>query len=238
MQVEQSTVLVIEDDPLVLEIIRSNLPLDGWQVEVGVSGGEALTLIEQIAPDVLVLDLMLPEIGGLGICRQVRDHQEPHVANLPILMLTAMAMQSDKLAGFEAGADDYLTKPFDPRELHARLLALIQRVRRLANGPSAPQIELGDLRLNLRKRIAVCADQLLHLKPQEFDLLYAMARRPGEVFTREDLLKEVWNYSIAVDSRTVDIHISRLRRKLKEVNPITTVQIQTVHGVGYTMEAV
>jgi two-component system response regulator ResD len=178
---------------------------------------------------------MLPDKSGLAFCQELRQYPDEQIAQIPILMLTALAMPEDKLNGFHAGADDYLVKPFDPRELHARLQALLKRTRRgqeSANGV----IRRGMLALCLETRKAVYHGIVLSLKPQEFDLLLAMAQQPEKVFSREDLLKEVWGYSMVVPSRTIDIHVSRLRQKLKEASPRAENFIQTVHGIGYKLE--
>lgn len=228
-------VLVVEDDLLVLEIIESNLFLDGWQVITETVGSQALESIKRISPDVVVLDIMLRGGNGLDLCRQVRNSQNEELANTPILMLTALASQSDKLAGFSVGADDYLTKPFDPRELDARLKALLKRTKP-SNSDIKTNIRIGALQLDPNTYLATYRGKVIGLKPQEFDLLFALAQKPGHVFSRQDMLEQVWGYSYPVDSRTVDIHISRLRQKLRGVSGEAYHLIRTVYGVGYKLE--
>ena len=230
-------VLVVEDDSFVLEIIESNLSLDGWKVVTEPSGTQAVEAIKQVSPDVVVLDIMLKGGNGLEVCRQVRDSQDETIAKIPILMLTALATQSDKLNGFSVGADDYLTKPFDPRELDARLKALLKRTQNLGT-TEKKVIRVGSLQLDPNAYVASYTGEVISLKPQEFDLLFALAQKPGHVFSRQDILEQVWGYSYPVDSRTVDIHISRLRQKLKEVNEEGEYLISTIYGVGYKLEYV
>lgn len=229
------TVLVVEDDLLVCEIIRSNLTKDGWNVVLANSGRQALEHLNGCLPDAIVLDIMLPGMSGLELCKQLREHDNKELGEIPILMLTALARQSDKLDGFSAGADDYLTKPFDPRELDARLRAILKRVKPV-DEQTEGIIQLGALFLDSKRRLAFCHDSVLQLKPQEFDLLYAMGQEPDRVFSRDDLLKQVWGYSIVINSRTVDVHISRIRQKLQEACPEASILIQTIHGIGYKIE--
>jgi DNA-binding response OmpR family regulator len=185
----------------------------------------------------VVLDIMLRGGNGLDLCRKIRDSENEKLANTPILMLTALASQSDKLAGFSVGADDYLTKPFDPRELDARLKALLKRTKPLSSNEKKI-IQTGALQLDPNTYLATYKGKVISLKPQEFDLLFALAQNPGHVFSRQNLLEQVWGYSYAVDSRTVDIHVSRLRQKLRKVSGDADRLIRTVYGVGYKWEDV
>lgn len=227
--------LVVEDDPLVLEIIEINLPVDGWQVMSATNVEAARCLLKDARPDVIVLDIMLPGVSGLELCQEIRQHPDTAIAHLPILMLTALASQKDKLSGFQLGADDYLTKPFDPRELDARLRALLKRSGYDLEGASTT-IRRGALWLHLESRQVICNGKTVDLKPQEFDFLCALAQQPDKVFSRTELFREIWKYSQPIPSRTIDTHASRLRQKLKKAHPLGDLMIETVHGIGYKLK--
>ena len=230
------SVLVVEDDALVAEIIQLNLPRDGWDVTLACSAAGCLQALRRKLPDVIVLDLTLPDLSGIELCRQIRAGIVAGATAIPVLMLTARAAQIDKLSGFEAGTDDYLTKPFDPLELDARLKALVKRA--VGDGPTGGRIEVAHLSLYPKSRVVLFRDHSVALNPQEFDLLLALARKPGTVFSRQELLQLVWGYAVAADSRTVDIHISRLRKKLRATGSGSEGAdlIQTVYGIGYKLE--
>ena len=217
-------VLVVEDEKEIRDLVRYNLERAGFRVATAADGEQALQQIFASRPDALVLDLMLPGRNGLEVLREVRD--EPTTRELPVLLLTARTTEMDKLLGFEHGADDYLTKPFSPRELVARMQALLRRTR---PSRSVPVLQSGELRIDEPAREARFQDRLLTLTPREFDLLSFFARNPGRVLSREELLRKVWGYDYLGETRTVDVHVRRLRRKLGEEHAT----IETVLGSGY-----
>jgi len=218
-------ILVVDDEPDLLELVRFNLSQAGFAVDTATAGREALEKVRRSPPDLLVLDLMLPDVSGNDIARQIRS--DPGLADLPILMLTAKSEEVDRVVGFELGADDYVTKPFSPRELILRVKAVL---RRRSAAPSAtPGLEHGALRLDPdRHRCFVKGDEV-DLTAKEFKLLTTLMSRPGRVLTRERLLDEVWGSEITVTSRTIDTHLKRLREKLGAAGDL----IETVRGVGY-----
>jgi two-component system phosphate regulon response regulator PhoB len=218
-------ILVVDDEPDLLELVRVTLTQSGHQVDTAASGREALDALRRRRPDLLILDLMLPDVSGTELCRRLRSERE--TATLPVLMLTAKADEVDRVVGFELGADDYVTKPFSPRELVLRVAALLRR----SAAPSDPQgiLESGALRLDpARHRCFVGGDEV-ELTSKEFDLLRGLMSRPGRVLTREVLLEQVWGADITVTVRTIDTHLKRLREKLGPAGDL----IETVRGVGY-----
>ncbi len=221
-------ILVVDDEPSIVELIRVNLEDAGYDVDEAVTGNEALSAFQQNTYDLLVLDLMLPGVDGFEVCRQVRK-----VSSIPIIMLTAKADEIDRVLGLELGADDYIVKPFSPREFVARVKAVLRRI------PSSPQssevLEYGRLRLNLERRSVEIDGEQLQLTPKEFDLLQVLVRHPGRIFEREFLLEQLWEYDYMGGTRTVDVHIRRLRQKLTE-HPSYADAIETVHGIGYRMQ--
>ena len=221
-------VMVIEDEKEIRDLVRYNLERAGYRVAAADDGEAGLQRLFDSRPDVLVLDLMLPGRSGMEVLREVRA--EPATRDLPVLVLSARSAEMDKLEGFEHGADDYLTKPFSPRELVARVKALLRRAQ---PGKSEGVSELGALRIDALSREAAYAGQTLTLTPREFELLAFMARRPGRVFSREELLRKVWGYDYVGETRTVDVHVRRLRLKLGTGARL----IQTVTGAGYKMVA-
>jgi len=217
-------VMVIEDEKEIRDLVRYNLEREGFRVAVESDGERGLEQVFASRPDALVLDLMLPGRNGLEILRELRA--EPTTRDLPVVVLTARGAEMDKLLGFEHGADDYLTKPFSPRELVARVRALLRRSR----PATEPKIaEVGPLRIDPLSREAHVDDQALTLTPREFDLLWFFAQHPARVLTRDELLRKVWGYDYLGDTRTVDVHVRRLRIKLGA----TARLIETVTGVGY-----
>jgi len=219
-------VLVIEDEKEIRDLVRYNLERAGFRVTAVGDGEEGLRRLFAARPDALVVDLMLPGRSGLELLREVRA--EPSTRDLPAIVLTARSAEMDKLLGFEHGADDYLTKPFSPRELIARLQALLRRSR-----PSREpaHIEVGDLSVDTSAREASYSGRALTLTPREFDLLAFLALHPGRVLSREELLRKVWGYDYLGETRTVDVHVRRLRVKLGEPNRV----IETVTGAGYKL---
>jgi DNA-binding response OmpR family regulator len=217
-------VMVIEDEKEIRDLVRYNLEKAGYRVAAAGDGEEGLKQLFASRPDALVLDLMLPGANGLEILREVRG--EPTTHDLPVLVLTARSAEMDKLLGFEHGADDYLTKPFSPRELVARVKALVRRAR-----PSgmARNIVSGALTVDLDAREVQLGDARLDLTPREFDLLAFLARHPGRALSRDELLRKVWGYDYVGETRTVDVHVRRLRAKLGDAHPC----IATVLGAGY-----
>jgi DNA-binding response OmpR family regulator len=219
-------VLVIEDEKEIRDLVRYNLVRAGYRVAAVADGDQGLERLFAARPDLLVLDLMLPGRNGLEILREVRG--EPTTRDLPVIVLTARSTEMDKLLGFEHGADDYLTKPFSPRELLARVEALLRRSR---PDRAEGSIEIGDLRLDALTREATWKGKPLTLTPREFELLAFLAGRPGRVFSREELLRKVWGYDYVGETRTVDVHVRRLRAKLGEKSHV----IETVTGAGYKL---
>jgi phosphate regulon transcriptional regulator PhoB len=221
-------VMVVEDEKEIRELLRYNLERAGFRVAAFADGEEALERLFASRPDAVVLDLMLPGRSGLEILREVRS--EPATRDLPVIVLTARGAEMDKLLGFENGADDYLTKPFSPRELVARIQALLRRARPAGE---AGVVEAAGVRVDTLAREAVLGGATLGLTPREFDLLAFLVRHPGRVFSREELLRKVWGYDYVGETRTVDVHVRRLRAKLGTAHTA----IETVTGSGYKFVA-
>ena len=222
-----STVLVVEDEPALASTLSYNLRKDGHNVLTAVDGAEGLQAARAQDPDVIVLDLMLPKIDGLEVCRRLRADSD-----VPILMLTARGEEMDRVLGLELGADDYLTKPFSMRELTARVRALLRRSAARTDLPVAPSIVTGRLRIDPRGRTVLRDGRDVLLKAREFDLLFFLARNPGQVFTREQLLERVWGYEFFGGSRTVDVHVRWIRAKIED-DSAQPGHLLTVRGVGY-----
>ena len=216
-------ICVIEDEHVIASAVAARLRAEGFEVETAADGHEGVKLCERTRPDLVVLDLMLPGIDGLEVCRRVQRDRP-----VPVLMLTARAEEADVLVGLGVGADDYMTKPFSPRELVARVKALLRRIERRPAATEA--VRLGALELDPEARKVTVDGEPVHLTPTEFDLLRVLAARPGAVLTREQLLAEVWGWRDGSGQRTVDSHVRGLRRKLGPQH------IRTVHGVGYAVE--
>jgi two-component system response regulator RegX3 len=224
------TILLVEDEPTLRETLAYNLEQDGYRVITAADGREALERFRAQPPDLLVLDLMLPELSGMEVCRIVRQ-----VSDVPILMLTARDSEIDKVVGLEVGADDYVTKPFSLRELQARIRALLRRTdATLATEPAVSTVRLGDVDVDLAGHQLLRDGQPLPVKPKVFELLAFLLRHPGQVFTREQLLQDVWGYDYAGETRTVDVHIHALRALLEPDTSEPTL-VQTVRGVGYVL---
>jgi len=224
--------LVVEDEPNIRELISLHLGLEGLHVTTAVDGEAALRMTGAESFDVVVLDLMLPKIDGVTVCRAIR--REGSNADVPILMLTAKREENDKVVGLESGADDYLTKPFGVRELVARVRALLRRprVQKTGTASTAAPIEAGPLRVDPSRRQVLVDGRAVDLTPHEFDVLYLLASSPGIVFTRDILLERVWTNDVHVTERSVDTLVKRLRQKI-ESNPAEPKLILTVWGTGY-----
>jgi len=221
------TVLIVEDEPALASTLSYNLRKNGFNVMSAADGLAGLQAARRERPDVIVLDLMLPKMDGLEVCRRLRTESD-----VPILMLTAKSEELDKVVGLEVGADDYLTKPFSMRELMARVKALLRRSGTRKEGGSAARIVAGTLELDARGRTVTRAGQEVALKPKEFDLLFFLAANAGQVFTREQILEQVWGYDFFGGSRTVDVHTRWLREKLEDA-PSRPKHLLTVRGIGY-----
>jgi two-component system, OmpR family, alkaline phosphatase synthesis response regulator PhoP len=220
----EKTVLVVDDDTKTVELVKLYLNRDGYGVLTAYDGVEALRVARESNPDLIVLDLMLPDMDGLEVCRTLR-----HESDTPIIMLTAKTTDQDKLTGLDSGADDYVTKPFSPKELAARVRAVL---RRLPGERGPVQIEFKDLTMNFARRQAWLCGKPLALTDIEFKLLGVLAREPGRVFTRGDLIEKALGYDFAGFDRTIDVHILNLRRKM-EPSPNRPQYIKTVYGAGY-----
>jgi len=224
-------ILVIEDDKDIVELVRYNLEKDGFQVASTGDGGTGLAQLRKAPPDLLVLDLMLPKVSGLDICKDVR--RDASLNRLPILILTAKGEEADRVVGLELGADDYVTKPFSPRELVARVKALLRRAEPAT--PSEKALEFGALRIDPAAYRVTRAGKPVPMSTLEFRLLYFLAVRPNRVFTRDQLLDGVWGTERFVTPRSVDVYVRRLREKV-EIDPQHPVYMKTVRGAGYLFE--
>ena len=227
-----SKILIVDDEPVLLETLAYNVQRDGHQVITAGTGLSALEVARKERPDLILLDLMLPEMSGLEVCRILRQKG----VTAPIIMLTARDQEVDKVVGLELGADDYLTKPFSMRELLARIGALLRRLRMVqAAQADGDVLRVGPVNLDLRSRRVHRDGEIVPLKPKEFDLLAFFLRHPGRVWTREQLLEQVWGYDYPGDTRTVDVHVRWLRQKI-EPDPSEPRYLQTVRGAGYRFE--
>jgi two-component system alkaline phosphatase synthesis response regulator PhoP/two-component system response regulator ResD len=220
-----STVLVVDDEKNIVQLARLYLSKEGYEVEAAFDGLEALKKAKSVRPDLIILDLMMPEMDGLDVCKELRK-----TSNVPIIMLTAKGDDIDRIIGLEIGADDYMTKPFNPRELVARVKAVLRRTAQ--DAPSQAVLEAGDLRLDTASREVTLDDEAITLRAKEFDLLTAFMRYTGIVLDRERLLQLVWGVDYYGDTRTIDVHVAWLREKLAAAK---NVKIQTVWGVGYKL---
>lgn len=218
-------ILVVDDEALLVKGIKFNLENEGYQVECAYDGASAIELARNGRFDLIVLDVMMPEVDGLETCMRIREF-----SNVPIIMLTAKSEDADKLMGFECGADDYLTKPFNILELKARVRALLRRSGAQQNREAV--LTVGELSLNTEERVAIRDGKTVDLTAKEYDLIELLMRNPRRVFSRDHLMNVVWGYTYAGDYRTVDVHIRRLREKL-ERNPAEPEHILTKWGVGY-----
>jgi DNA-binding response OmpR family regulator len=226
-----ATVLVVDDEPIVRDVVTRYLERDGHRIVAAADGDEARVLIEQEAPNLVVLDVMLPgETDGLSLCRWIRS-----TSDLAVILLTARGEETDRIVGLELGADDYVTKPFSPRELASRVRTVLRRAQ-----PAVPlprqRVEVGPLRIDAGRRQARRGGELLRLTAREFDLLWFLASNANRVFSRDQLMARVWGYSAALDTGTVTVHVRRLREKLEE-DASQPRLLETVWGVGYRLRA-
>jgi DNA-binding response OmpR family regulator len=217
------SVLVVEDESSIASFVALYLKNAGYAVRTAATGNEALAQFQASTPGLIVLDLMLPDIDGIEVCRRIRK-----TSDVPILMLTARDEDVDKIIGLEVGADDYLTKPFNPRELVARVKSILRRASPERRQVESKQLRHGQLLIDAGRREVRVGDEEIQLAPKEFDLLWELLDHRGLVLTRDQLLERVWGYTFAGDTRTVDVHVRQLRRKLGDASPIVT-----VWGVGY-----
>lgn len=224
-----SKILVVDDDPNVVELIRLYLERDGNEVLIANDGVAGLELAREELPDLIVLDLMMPRMDGMEVCRTLRAE-----SSVPVVMLTAMVEEDDRLAGLDLGADDYVTKPFSPRELAARVRAVLRRTGRDREDAGPVVLVSGPFAVDLRQRSVTIARTLVTLTPTEFRLIAMLVQEPGRTFSREQIIDRVFGYDFNGFDRTVDAHMSSLRRKV-DVVPGTAKQIQTVYGSGYKL---
>jgi two-component system, OmpR family, response regulator ResD len=226
--VSDARVLVVDDEPMVREVLARYLQKEGFAVEEAADGEQALSRFEAAAPDLVLLDLMLPRVDGLEVFRRIRER-----APTAVIMLTAKGEETDRVVGLELGADDYVTKPFSPREVVARVRAVLRRTD--GAGHAAGLITLGELELDGPRREAHLRGELLQLTRKEFDLLFLLASHPERAFTRAELLDEVWDFAWDGDSATVTVHVRRLREKIEE-DPSNPQHLVTVWGIGYRFD--
>jgi len=223
-------ILIIEDEHKLVETLSYNLRAEGYTVFTAATGEEGLDQARRRQPELVILDLMLPQMGGIEVCRILRQESE-----IPILIITAKTSEIDKVVGLEMGADDYMTKPFSMRELLARVRALLRRTaqtQKVVEEHAVEEIRVGDLAMNYSQRTCTVAGRPVNLGYKEFEILWFLARSPDRVFTRDEIMKHVWNVDTPLDTKTVDVHIRWIRKKI-EPEPETPRYIETVRGVGY-----
>jgi two-component system alkaline phosphatase synthesis response regulator PhoP len=223
-------VLVVEDELDVAELMRYNLHKEGWDVLTVANGADAVKRARETHPDIILLDIMVPQLNGWEVCRRLK--QDAETAAVPVIMVTGRVEEGDKVLGFELGADDYVTKPFSPRELIARIRAVVRRRRAAEAAERKAHLKVGDLEIDRYRFEVRMQGQLVELTPREFELLATLAGAPGRVFGREELLDHVWGRDGFVEPRTVDVHVARLRGKFAAAR-LPVPAIETVRGVGY-----
>ena len=233
----KETILVVDDEASIRRILETRLSMIGYQVLTASDGEEALTLFRSHQPDLVVLDVMMPKLDGYGVCQELRKESD-----VPIVMLTALGDVADRITGLELGADDYVVKPFSPKELEARIRCVLRRVEKegsTAGIPNSGVITVGELRIDTNKRQVYRGEERIRLTGMEFSLLELLVSRSGEPFSRGEILKEVWGYTPErhVDTRVVDVHISRLRSKLED-DPANPELILTARGTGYLFQRI
>ncbi len=227
MRMSAKSILVVEDEPAIAEAVRARLSSEGYRVRVAHDGPQAIRTAAEDRPDLVVLDLMLPGMDGLEVCREIQKREW-----IPVLMLTARSEEADKVAGFAVGADDYLTKPFSMRELAARVRAIIRRMQRIEDMTPSDSVVRSDLTVDAARRRVLKGSEEVPLTPLEFEILLTLARSPGVVMSRDQLMDRVWGYRDYAGGRVVDSHVARIRRKLGD-EAAEPRFIRTVHGVGY-----
>ncbi|MEO6398638.1 MAG: response regulator transcription factor [Tepidiformaceae bacterium] len=227
---EAARILVVDDEPMVTEVVERYLQREGYAVRTAADGAAAMDAFDDMRPHLVVLDLMLPQVNGMEVCRRIRESSKT-----PIIMLTARGDEMDRIAGFESGADDYLAKPFSPRELVVRVKAVLRRTFDGGIAQPGERVTVGTIVADPRSRTVVVGGNSTELTTREFDLLVYLMTHPGEVFSREQLLERVWKYEWFGDSSTVTVHIRRLRTKV-EAEPDNPRHIKTVWGSGYRWE--
>ena len=223
------TILVVDDERTLRETLAESLETEGFAVVQAADGREAVNAFRRSHPDLILLDLMLPELSGTEVCRIIRSE-----SGVPILMLTAKSAELDKVVGLELGADDYVTKPFSFRELLARIRALLRRSEQQSQTAETDTLELGAVKVDLAGRRLLRGSEVLPVKPKAFELLAFLIRNAGHVFTRDQLLERVWGYDYAGETRTVDVHVHWLRALIED-DPAVPVYLETVRGVGYVL---
>ena len=223
-------ILVVEDEDALSTLLQYNLDKEGYDVVVAADGEEALTLVSERLPDIIILDWMLPKISGIEVCRRLRQRSESR--NVPIIMLTARGEESDRIRGLDTGADDYIVKPFAMSELSARIRAVLRRIR---PGLAEDRVHIGDLTIDRVAHRVKRAGKEIHLGPTEFRLLDYLMQHPGRVFSREQLLDAVWGSDVYVEARTVDVHVGRLRKALNKEEAMVD-PIRTVRSAGYSLD--
>ncbi|AHF07705.1 response regulator transcription factor [Desulfitobacterium metallireducens] len=225
-----AVILIVDDEEPIQELLKFNLEKEGYTVLVAYDGPSALKTVEEKCPDLVILDVMLPGMDGMEVCNQLR--QNPKSRDIPVIMLTAKVEEIDKVLGLELGADDYLTKPFSPRELLARIRARLRRIK-----PQIQENELvrGDLKMDLNRFQVLVRGVEVELTPKEFELLRVLATHPGKVYSRDELLEQVWGYEYSGDTRTVDVHVRHLRQKV-ERDSSNPEYIETLRGIGYRLK--
>lgn len=227
----ENLILVVEDEASIAEVVSLYLKRAGFSAQIASDGRQAMTLFDRRKPDLVILDLMLPEVDGLSLTRWLRDR-----SNVPIIMLTARRAEIDRIAGLEMGADDYVVKPFSPQELVSRVRAVMRRLgREQTDAEPERNLTLGEINIDPRSRVVTIKDTPIELTVKEFDMLYLLARHPKQVFTREQLLERVWGGAQYIDPGTVTVHVRRLREKV-EADPSKPIHLLTVWGVGYKFE--
>ncbi len=228
----EKSILIVEDEPSIAEVVELYLNRAGFQVQTAKDGRQAMSMLEKRIPDLVVMDIMLPEIDGLSLTRWLRDH-----SNVPIIMVTARREEIDRIAGLEMGADDYVVKPFSPQELVSRVRAVLRRVGRdQIEAESERALSFSTLTIDPRTRVVTVKDSQIELTAKEFDMLYLLASYPKQVFTRDQLLERVWGRADYIDPGTVTVHVRRLREKI-ESDASSPKHIITIWGVGYKFES-
>lgn len=236
MENHKEKILVVDDEASIRRILETRLSMIGYDVVTAADGEEAITTFNENHPDLVVLDVMMPKLDGYGVCQELRKESD-----IPIIMLTALGDVADRITGLELGADDYVVKPFSPKELEARIRSVLRRVDKegLSGIPSSGVIQIGSIRIDTNRRQVYKGDERIRLTGMEFSLLELMVGRSGEAFSRSEILQEVWGYTPErhVDTRVVDVHISRLRAKLED-DPSNPELILTARGTGYMFQRV